>query len=272
VSSFLPSAALSPRAPLFRSTAWFAAPLWAPAGLALIEPLCKLLLPLAGVYDEVVPWSPLFAEDGTMNHPPIHTLQHVLMYVSILCSGFTDLAARHFPGAPPAGLPAGLDGLVLVGGFVSQALIMQFHLSGPQLDVRLHTLLLLATYAAAATIAAALLRPSSSLAALCRCVALLTLGSFYCTTGDLIYRRPAFDSVEGAAIAPVIFLLHASAWTAFVVGAVLVVLQLSRGGAEHSAAHAHAEEAQCAAEQGCGAACAAGGKPCRPACAAKVED
>jgi hypothetical protein len=51
---------------------WFAAASWVPTRLWLLEPLCKALLPIVGVLDEVVPWVPLFTDDGKLNHAPIH--------------------------------------------------------------------------------------------------------------------------------------------------------------------------------------------------------
>lgn len=92
----------------------------------MLEPIFKLTLPILGVFDEIVPWDPLFAADGKMNHEPIHgcgggksasrscrrdpcpprslkpcppltsararrRIQHALMYVVFMLSGLADL-------------------------------------------------------------------------------------------------------------------------------------------------------------------------------------
>ena len=106
----------------------------------------------------------------------------------------------------------GVDGIALVAAFASQALILVFHLTGPPLDIRLHSLLVLASAITAACIAASLAAPRSAVLAYLRCISLLALGSFWIQTGDLSYKRPAFDTNEGVAIAPLLLLVHYAAW------------------------------------------------------------
>ena len=185
------------RHPTAVSCAWYPAPPAFPAALSLLEPCLKVALPFVGFFDELLPWSPLW--DGTvMNHEPIHAFQHCVMYASVLWSGLVDLAClRH-----DAHVPRGLDGLTLAAGFAAQAFVLVFHLTGPALDIRLHALLVVASFGAAAAIAVAVQLPHSELAAFARCVALLTLGSFWIQVGDLMFCRPSFDTNEGVAIAP----------------------------------------------------------------------
>lgn len=150
------------------------------------------------------------------------------MYTSILLSGAVDLAVLRTPG-----MPHGLDSLALCCAFVAMGLVLNFHLSGPPLDVRLHMLLVLATYGVAAVNAVALLLPTSRVAGFARCVTLLALGSFWIQAGHLMYRCPAFDSNEGVAIAPIIFVAHYAAWATCVFLCLLVALRsgLGHGGA-----------------------------------------
>ena len=134
----------------------------------------KVGLPVIGFVDELLPWTPLW--DGkVMNHEPIHAYQHCVMYASVLWSGLVDLACvRH-----DAQLPKAFDGLSLSAGFAAQAFVLVFHLTGPALDIRLHALLVVASFGVAAATAVAAYLPHSELAAFGRCVALLTLGSFW---------------------------------------------------------------------------------------------
>jgi hypothetical protein len=196
------------------------------------------------------------------------------MYLSILAAGLVDLCTLRYPDLPP-----GLGGLVLVCGFASQGFILVFHLTGPELDIRLHTLLVVASFGAAAAIAAALLRAHSQCAAFVRCVVMLTLGSFYIQAGDLMFRRPAFDSHEGASIAPALFVLHAAGWGACIVCFLLVSLQSVAGGGTgrssptHALGDADARELPAAVEEGGALLCTAlpAGKA-RQSPAAKLQD
>lgn len=199
------------------SCAWYPAPSILPATLSLLEPYLKIALPFVGFFDELLPWAPLW-EGGVMNHEPIHAYQHCVMYASILWSGLVDLACLR----REAHLPRGLDGLTLAAGFAAQAFVLVFHLTGPALDVRLHALLVVASFGAAAAIAAAVWLPHSELAAFGRCVALLTLGSFWIQVGDLMFRRPSFDTNEGVAIAPTLFVVHVFSWSVALVGGLLL--------------------------------------------------
>jgi hypothetical protein len=195
------------------------------------------------------------------------------MYVSVLCCGVADLAVLRVPGLPP-----GLDGLALVTAFLSQGFTLAFHLSGPELDVRVHLLLVIATWGAAAAIAVALLCPASRLAGFVRCVAMLSLGSFYIQAGDLLYARPAFDSHEGATLAPNIFLLHYAAWSALMFCLLLLAAHTGTGGGAATAVvHAHADDGDArGSDEEAAVVCSAlaAGFACRPASSAtmKVQD
>jgi len=146
-------------------------------------------------------------------------LQHVLMYLSIMASGLADFARHYYPE-----LPAEVPSLFLSAAFFSQGLILIFHLTGPAFDIRLHALLAFASFAAAAAIALNGALPASLPACLLRCVSLLTLGSFWIQSGDLMFNRPAFDTVEGIAIAPAIFCLHAAGWALLLLAALVAAL------------------------------------------------
>ena len=199
------------------NSAWYPAPSFLPAGLSLLEPCLKIILPFVGFADELFPWTPLW--DGkVMNHAPIHAYQHCVMYASVLWSGAVDLACLR----RGAHVPRGLDGLTLAAGFAAQAFVLVFHLTGPALDIRLHALLVVASFGAATTIALATFLPHSELAGFARCVALLTLGSFWIQVGDLMFCRPSFDTNEGVAIAPTIFVFHVFAWSVALVGCLLL--------------------------------------------------
>ena len=203
--------------PTALSCAWYPAPSFFPAALSLLEPYLKVALPFVGFFDELLPWTPLW--DGkVMNHEPIHAYQHCVMYASVLWSGLVDLACLR----RDAHVPRGLDGLTLAAGFAAQAFVLVFHLTGPALDIRLHALLVVASFGAAAAIALAMYLPHSELAAFGRCVSLLTLGSFWIQVGDLMFCRPSFDSNEGVAIAPTIFVFHVFAWSVALLACLLI--------------------------------------------------
>ena len=40
--------------------------------LLLIEPYLKIALPVLGLLDELLPYEPLYAADGSIRHGPIH--------------------------------------------------------------------------------------------------------------------------------------------------------------------------------------------------------
>lgn len=125
--------------------------------------------------------------------------------------------------------------------FGAQAFILVFHLTGPELDIRLHTLLALATLAVAASVAAAGAFPASSLACYARVVSLLNLGSFWIQTGLLMYNRPAFDTPEGVAMAPIIFVLHLFGWAVALLAAMAAAAVFRQTDKLHAHAHADAE-------------------------------
>jgi hypothetical protein len=104
-------------------------------------------------------------------------------------------------------------------------------------------LLVVASFGVAAATAVAAYLPHSELASFGRCVALLTLGSWWiqerlpnrCSftihtrlthlnpqVGDLMFCRPSFDTNEGVAIAPTLFIFHVFAWSAALVGLLLL--------------------------------------------------
>ena len=209
------------------TSVWF--PLLPATGaLHRIEPWGKFLLPMAGLVDELVPYAPLFdPHTGALVHSSIHNWQHVAMYLGIISAGALDLLIARRPAlalrdGPTSGM-LGVDGVALAAAFASQGFVLVFHLTGPELDIRLHSLLVVASFLTAASIALALACPRSNLLAYLRCVCLLALGSFWIQTGDLSYRRPAFDTNEGVAIAPLLLLAHYGAWGV----AVLVLLALA---------------------------------------------
>lgn len=200
------------------SLVWYPASTSCAAGfLVYIEPLLKVMLPAIGLLDELLPPVPLFdPTTGALIHSSIHVYQHVSMYVSVLLCGLLDMFIARTPALAlldgSGSCLLGVDGIALVAAFASQALILVFHLTGPSLDIRLHSLLVLASAITAACIAASLAAPRSAVLAYLRCISLLALGSFWIQTGDLSYKRPAFDTNEGVAIAPLLLLVHYAAW------------------------------------------------------------
>ena len=198
------------------TSVWFPL-LPAQGALHKIEPWGKFLLPMAGLVDELVPYAPLFdPQSGALVHSSIHSWQHVAMYLGIIAAGALDLLVAHRPAlslrdGPTSGM-LGVEGVALASAFASQGFVLVFHLTGPALDIRLHALLVVASFLTAASIALALACTRSSLLAYLRCVSLLALGSFWIQTGDLSYRRPAFDTNEGVAIAPLLLLAHYAFW------------------------------------------------------------
>jgi hypothetical protein len=159
--------------------------------------------------------------------PPLsRSLQHTLMYLSIAASGLADFARHWYPE-----IPAEVPSLFLATAFFSQGFILVFHLTGPDFDIRLHALLAFASFATAFSLALSGLRPDSLMACLLRCVCLLSLGSFWIQAGDLMFNRPAFDSVEGIAIAPALLCLHTAGWALLLLAGLVAVLP-ARGDSE----------------------------------------
>ena len=141
------------------------------------------------------------------------------MYLSIAASGLADFARHWYPE-----IPCELPSLFLATAFFSQGFILVFHLTGPDFDIRLHALLAFASFATAGALALSGARPESVAACLLRCVCLLTLGSFWIQSGDLMFNRPAFDTPEGIAIAPALLCLHTAGWALLLLAGLVGVL------------------------------------------------
>ncbi|KAJ1451944.1 hypothetical protein M885DRAFT_569315 [Pelagophyceae sp. CCMP2097] len=179
--------------------------------LDAFEPALKVLLPVLGLFDELLPFEPLFSK-GLINHHAIHTLQHVVMYASVMFSGAVDVAGLFGSAAADAARSSA----ILAGAFAAQGATLAFHLTGPRLDVVLHTLLALQSLLCAAAIAFGAGDASSPHRMFAKCVSLLTLGSFWIHAGVMMFQQPAFDTPEGAALAPAVWILHLFIWAAAV--------------------------------------------------------
>jgi hypothetical protein len=155
------------------------------------------------------------------------------MYLTIALSGCVDLARVYVPS-----LPSELASLFLSSAFFSQGFILVFHLTGPELDKRLHAILACASFGACSAMGLSGALPHSMPAAFARCVALLSLGSFWIHSGDLMFKRPAFDTPEGVAIAPALFVIHVACWSIALMAAMLGLLRGVALRAEEQAAKA----------------------------------
>lgn len=224
--------------------AFAAAPFFKTRVMGLAEPLVKLGFFLLGCVAEVLPLNQFNFATSTHRFSHLskmcaHTvacrlqpgtegdadaprrLQHIVMYASVGASAFADIARFSYPAAIPASVPS----LFLACAFLSQALILAFHLQGNELDIALHTLLMLASAALGVASLASGIMPDSLAACLARCGSMLTLGSFWVQSGDLIFntQRAAFRSSDGVATVPALFCLHVAGWSLLLLACMVAV-------------------------------------------------
>lgn len=109
--------------------------------------------------------------------------------VAACVSSAVHMPARHHVSSPspPTALACHLTPQAFLGlAFLSEGVLLGFHLKGPQVEVRVHLILVLQVLATVVAILAELARPSSVLAALARPWLTLLQGAWWIQTAFIM--------------------------------------------------------------------------------------
>ncbi|PSC75597.1 Transmembrane 45B [Micractinium conductrix] len=176
----------------FRTAGWQRLP-WGARALrnAPMEPFVKLILPVAGILGEL--WLGHEAFRGLYDSAGhftthINDWQHSTMYLAFTISGLVDLLC-HYLGAPQ-----GTELAFLGMSFLSEGLLLIFHLKGPRVEVLLHLILGLQVFATVVAVLVELAAPSSILAASARPWLTMLQGIWWMETARIMYTSaPQWD-------------------------------------------------------------------------------
>lgn len=212
----------------FASRAWYPV-FFGPGWLRRVplEPLIKIILPFIGINGELwlghESWRTLNAPDGRFVVDNINDWQHSAMYASFMAAGAVDLLG-HYAGAPP-----GTDRAFLGLAYLSQFLLLVFHLKGPPIEIMVHLILALQVAATVVAIGVEAAAPGSVVVASLRPALTVLQGVWWVQTAYILYvSDPAFDPEEmgGTMMTPVLLVVH-MLWIAV---AALGLLLLMRAG------------------------------------------
>jgi hypothetical protein len=180
-----------------------------------LEPLVKITLPFFGVLGELwlghESWRTLHAPDGKFVTDNINDWQHSTMYSTFMTSGAVDLIG-HFLDAPP-----GTERAFLGLAYLSQFLLLVFHLKGPPIEIMVHLILALQVGSTVVAICVEAASPRSIVVATLRPVLTLLQGVWWIQTAYIMYvSDPAFDPEEmgGTMMTPVLLVAH-MLWVSF---------------------------------------------------------
>ncbi|KAI3428720.1 hypothetical protein D9Q98_007544 [Chlorella vulgaris] len=157
-----------------------------------LEPFVKLVLPLAGILAELwlghESYRQLYHSDGKFETENLNDWQHSTMYASFMASGLVDLLGFYF-GAPHS---AELSFLGLA--FLSEGLLLVFHLKGPRVEIMVHLILVLQILATVVAIVGEMAAPRSILAATARPWLTMLQGVWWIQTAYIMYKsQPQWD-------------------------------------------------------------------------------
>eukprot|EP00891_Asterochloris_glomerata_P005086 jgi/Astpho2/5086/Aster-08022 len=177
------------RAP-FTSRAWHEFPC---ARARMLEPWLKICLTFIGITFELWSGEPylkmsrLYGEDGRFVEHDLVDWQHSAMYLAFLLSGIVDLLCHY------ADMPSGIDHASLSMAVLVEGLLFAFHLQahrseGAQLDVRVHTLLVITILCTFVVIVGETCRPNSFLLAAARPMLIIMQGIWLVQVAHILYR------------------------------------------------------------------------------------
>ena len=147
----------------------------------------------------------LYAADGKFLTDHINVWQHAAMYSSFIISGIIDLTGYYF-GAPP-----GADRAFLGLAYLSQFLLLVFHLKGPSIEILVHLILALQVASTVIAICVEAAAPRSVVVASLRPALTLLQGVWWIQTAYIMFvSDPAYDPEEmgGAMMTPVVLVAH----------------------------------------------------------------
>ncbi|DBB05337.1 hypothetical protein WJX82_005298 [Trebouxia sp. C0006] len=167
----------------FKSRAWY--PFLWPKSVP-IEPLLKIVFPFIGINGEL--WAGhdhyrhLYESDGRFTEHHIQDWQHSAMYLAFMLAGLVDMLAHYTQ------LPSGIDQGALAMAYVIEGLLFAFHLRGDQLDVEIHTLLVITIFLTAIVILAEIQHKSNVLLASLRPILVIMQGVWFVQAAFILFR------------------------------------------------------------------------------------
>lgn len=175
-----------------------------------LEPFVKLVLPVVGILGELwlghESFRSLYQSNGMFLTDHLNDWQHSTMYLAFMASGLVDLLG-YYLGAPPR-----TELAFLSLSFLSEGLLLVFHLKGPRVEVMVHLILVLQVFSTVVAIIAEMAAPSSILMASARPWLTMLQGIWWIQTAYIMYTgAPQWDPdyMGSGMMVPVPFVL----WT-----------------------------------------------------------
>lgn len=174
-----------------------------------LEPILKMVLPFFGALGELwlghESWRRLIAEDGKFVVDNINDWQHSTMYLAFIISGFMDLVGFY------SYLPVDGELGFLCLAFLSQGLLLVFHLKGPTIEILVHLILVLQVFATVVAILAEGCHKKNIIFASLRPILTLLQGIWWIQVAFIMFTAdPAYDPdyMGGSMMVPAVFVFH----------------------------------------------------------------
>jgi hypothetical protein len=194
----------------FESRAWYKV-FFGPAWLRQVplEPLIKVILPFFGALGELwlghESYRALKTADGKFLVDNINDWQHSCMYLSFMLSGVIDLVGHY------GSLPKDTEHSFLSLAFISQGLLLVFHLKGPSIEIIVHLILVIQIFATFVALMVEGAKRDVLVVAVLRPILTLLQGVWWIQTAQIMYvSDPAYDPeyMGGTMMAPAVFVFH----------------------------------------------------------------
>jgi hypothetical protein len=190
----------------YKSRSWYEFP--GTCGRWPVEPVVKMLLPFIGMNLELwaghVSYRRMYdPATGHFEQGNIQDWQHAAMYSAFLVSGVVDLIGFYTsPGTLPAGTEHGFLGLSLL----IEGLLFAFHLKGTLLDMRVHLILVMVVFLAAAVCFAEVAKPHSIVVSTVRAQLVMLQGLWFYQIAAILFKdNPAWDPTTHGSVMMVPF-------------------------------------------------------------------
>jgi hypothetical protein len=210
----------------FSSRPWYHA-FFGPTWLRRIplEPVLKVILPSIGILGELwlghESWRRLIAPDGKFVVDNINDWQHSAMYLAFVISGVMDLIGFY------SKLPTSVEHGFLSLAFLTQGILLVFHLKGPSIEVMVHLILVLQIFATFVAMLAEGSNRKSIVVAMLRPLLTILQGVWWIQTAFIMFTAdPAYDPdyMGGTMMVPAVFVMH-MLWLAAASVAVLLLMK-----------------------------------------------
>lgn len=196
----------------YTSRTWYSWP-GKPQWLARVplEPIAKILLPFIGINGELwaghESWRSMYADTGIFNVDNLNDWQHSCMYLAFMISGVIDLLGTRRK------LPQGTEQGFLALAFLTEGILLGFHLKGPDFEVIIHKLLVYTIVGCCGVILAEGAFPNNPLLSLARVTFVMLQGTWFMQIAKMMYNMPFKAQwhpcyMGSAMFAPVVYALH----------------------------------------------------------------